>query len=224
MKIAAILHKVIAGRKENYDILRENIARAVSDFNPDLIVGPDYGLNYSPSLVSSNRFYQKIVSDYKLISAKAPNTLIMPGTILYPINGQEMVCEAPVFLNGKLNRQLWKDRDNGEAELAAKAGFAYKRGSHENKKFEHKGKKIAVEICGDHGRQDVRGCDLEVILAFDKLAGFWLGAQNDSFVRKVILCDSYAPKIESWDYNPKRQPKQIEIKGKQEGNIFTFEI
>jgi len=219
MKISAISHKV--GKEDSQEIHRK-VAGALK-FS-DIVIGPDYALNCNPTKVSSSGYYNNLISMYTSLSTKYPNTLIIPGTILHPINDREMVCEAPVFLNGKLNRQLWKDSDNGEVGLATRAGFVYKRGSHENKQFEYKGKKIAVEICGDHGRQDVRGCDLEIILAYDKKAGLWLNASNDDFARKVVICDGYKPTIEAWDYNPERQPKQIEIKGEQKGDIFTFEV
>lgn len=219
MIISAILHKIGKGNSQE---LREKVAGAL-EFS-DIVVGPDYALNLNPNKVSSPGDYRNRVFEYKTLSARHPSKLIIPGTILYPIDSRQVVCEAPVFLEGKLNTQLWKDSDNGEGELAKKDGFVYRRGSHESKQFGYKGKKIAVEICGDHGRQNVRGCDLEIILAYDKKAGFWLNSSNDDFARKVILCDGYEPKVEAWDYKPRRQPKQIEIKGEQKGDIFTFEV
>lgn len=220
MKISAILHKV---GKETSQELQGKIASAFYE-HPDIIIGPDYALNFSPAEISSREHCNNIISMYSSLSAKHPSALIIPGTILYQINEKEAVCEAPVFLGGGLKKQLWKDSDNGEAGLAAKSGLVYKRGCHKNKQFNYNGKKIAVEICGDHGRQDVRGCDLEIILAYDQKAGFWLNVLNDDFARKVVLCDGYEPKIEAWDYNPERQPKQIEIKGKRVGYVVTFEI
>ena len=109
MKISAILHKV---GKEHSQELRGKVARALK-FS-DIVIGPDYALNYNPTKVSSSKYYNNLISMYASLSTKHPNTLIIPGTILHSIDGEQLVCEAPVFLNGKLNRQLWKDSDNGE--------------------------------------------------------------------------------------------------------------
>jgi hypothetical protein len=196
MKICAIKHK---SDKENFATFRSRLISAMIA-NPDIIIGP-YG-SLSEGL-SSEKNKKEIYEQLKNLSSMS-GSLIIPGTITYPINDKEIVCEAPAFLKGNLIGIFHKEKDNGEEDLAEKNGYAYKRGNNSKNKLNFNGKKIAVELCGDHGVQDARGCDLELILAYDNRAGFWLSAFNDDFKRKAIVCDGYTPKVEAFDYDPDR--------------------
>jgi hypothetical protein len=196
MKVCAIKHD---GRKENFELFKAKLASAVK-INPDLIIGPYDSLGRGLSSSEKKREIYRWLGDF---SSKS-DSLIIPGTISYPINEKEMVCESPVFHQGKLIHFFHKEKDNGEEDLAMQNGYGYKRGNNFKNKLDFKGKKIGVELCGDHGVQDTHGCDLELILAYDNRAGFWLSASNDDFKRKAIVCDGYAPKVEAFDYDPSR--------------------
>ena len=72
----------------------------------------------------------------------------------------------------------------------------------------HQGKKIAIEICSDHGKQPVnKDTFLELILARDTNAGFYVNATNDDFARYAIVNDSYKPMIDGFIYNPQSNHK-----------------
>jgi len=216
MEINAVLHKV---REGNLDSLVRKLKTAMA-LGPDIIIGPDYSLNPNPEKVSSSKQKETI---YNLICSISENSdsLILPGTILYPINEHEVVCEAPVFLRGKILKSFFKERDNWERKLAEKDGYSYRKGDSSKNKFDYLGKRIAVKICGDHGNQDVRGCNLEIILTYDSKAGFWLSVANDTFARKVIICDGYSPKAEAFDYDPNRNNKLTQIIGKKDKSRRT---
>jgi len=196
MKICAIKHN---SDKGNFEIFQAKLALALN-VNPDLVLGPYDSLGEG---LSSPKKKEKIYQQISDLSLEY-NSLIIPGTITYPINDKEVVCEAPVFHRGDLINSFHKEKENGEGDLAEKNGYSYKRGNNSRNKFNFNGRKIAVELCGDHGVQEVKGCDLELILAYDVRAGFWLSAFNDDFKRKAIVCDGYAPKVESFDYDPDR--------------------
>ncbi len=200
MRINAILHKI---GKENVASFLTKIAGTIND-KPDVIIGPDASLNYCElnSIKDKNEIYNHLA----LLSSKS-DSLIAPGTITYAINDEELVCEAPIFYRGKLLATFHKEKDNGEGEIAQKHNLVYKSGDNSKNKFEFGGKKIALEICGDHGSQDTSGCDLEFILAHDSRAGFWIGPSNNDFSRKAVLCDGYAPQAGAFEYDINKTPK-----------------
>ena len=214
MKICAIKHK---SDKENFDVFRDRLFSALKS-NPDVAIGP-YG-SLGNGLTSEKR-KEEVYSQLRFLSSNS-DSLILPGTIIYPINEREIVCEAPLFHQGNLIGTFHKEKDNGEEDLAEANGYSYKRGNNSKNKMNFHSKKIAVEICGDHGVQDVKGCDLELILAYDRRAGFWLSAGNDDFKRKAIVCDGYAPKVEAFDYDPDRTERLKVISGTDEYNHTTI--
>ena len=92
--------------------------------------------------------------------------------------------------------------------LAEDNGLVWQRGSYDGNQIMHQGKKIAVEICSDHGKQPVaKDTFLELILARDTRAGFYVGAANDDFTRYAIVNDSDKPMVEGFNYNPQSFPK-----------------
>lgn len=202
MKICAIKQDV---NKGDFEIFGNKLISAINT-KADIVIAP-YGF-LSKALFSEEKKI-RIYEEIRDLSSKS-DSLIIPGTITYPINEREIVCEAPAFHKGKLIGVFHKEKDNGEEELAEQNGCTYKRGNNSKNKLNFKGKKIAIELCGDHGVQDAKGCDLELILAYDNRAGFWLSAFNDDFKRKAIVCDGYAPKVEAFDYDPDRM-NRLEI-------------
>jgi hypothetical protein len=221
MKIAAILHKV--GRETPHqllDALGESVSLA------DIILAPDYALDFSTERPNTSEQQQELYGEIKSIS-RGRKTLIIPGTISYPI-GNEMVHVAPVFCEGNLTAEFLKERDNGESRLAEKAGLTFKRGNSKDNRISFGGREIAVEVCGDHGTQDARGCDIELIMAYDKHAGFYINAGNGGWARKAVVCDGYKPFASAFDYDPARSTKLDTISGEtiklNSGKIKFFEI
>jgi predicted amidohydrolase len=217
MKINAIVHKI---GKENIDSFFTKIARAMKD-NPDVIIGPDASLNFYE--LNSIKHKNEVYNQLALLSLKS-DCLIAPGTITYSINSKEIVCEAPIFYHGKLLAAFHKEKDNGEGNLAEKNGRIYKSGDNSKNRFQFNGKNIALEICGDHGSQNASGCDLELILAHDSRAGFWIGPSNNNFKRKAVLCDGYAPQAGAFEYNPNANPRIKIIESKNKKDFVSVEI
>ncbi len=217
MKINAIYHKI---NEEDFDSFMSKLVEALKD-NPSIIIGPDASLNSGK--LSNRKYKEEVYEELRLLSSKS-KSLIAPGSITYPINDFEIVCESPLFYRGELFGVFHKEKDNGEESLAKENCLIYRRGDNSKNKFNFKGKDIALEICGDHGSQNVTGCDLELILAYDSRAGFWLNSSNDGFARKVVLCDGYSPKIGAFDYDPSKSPRLKLIPGKNKKIFMSFEI
>ena len=216
MEIIAISHKV--EKRTIADFLRK-LRTATDCSSADIIIGPDYSLG-TPLITPQRK--KQLYNRLKVASAKFSG-IIIPGTISYPIGG-EMVHVAPLFKQGELIREFLKERDNGEVTDAEEAGLTYKKGNNSENWFDYQGRRIAVEICGDHGNQNIRGCDLELILVYDDRAGFYVRPPYDFFPRKAVLCDGFSPKVAAFDYNPKREEKIKIISGTTRGFLTTFEI
>jgi len=213
MKIAAILHKVNPAANDFAEIenfLSKLIEASLSE--SDIVIGPDYALGSyltNASLAHKAELFERL----SLISQKS-KSLIIPGTLSYAVfedSEGRMVHSAPIFLNGQLQQEFLKERDNGELARAERAELLYSKGDSSKNRLSYQGKIICVGICGDHANQNVRGSDLELVLAFDRNAGFWPRPPNDRFKRKVIVCDGYEPKAEAFDYDPDKEPKLADI-------------
>lgn len=223
MKIAAIKNENV-----NFNLLWdyvEKFERTLVDVNRelggvDVIVGPDYGL-YSVELNDEKKIdFVHTLSALELLrilSVKNPETLFLPGTGPKLLNGGKMGLHCPVFLGGKLERELFKESDAGEGDIAKENGLTYFRGNSSDNMLNHNGKDIAVEICSDHGKQRMKiDPFLEVIMAYDKFGGFHIGVNNDDFDRYALVCNSIknigctrdTPNlVECFEYNRQKDPK-----------------
>ena len=223
MKIATILHHI--GR-ENPELFLKKLEEALLIDRADVIIGPDYSLNYDLSRPNTLEERDAVFSQIAEFCQDS-EPLIIPGTMSYPL-GEGMLHAAPVFRGGNLSLEFLKKRDNGESQLAERAGLTFIRGSNSGNRISLDGLTFAVEICGDHGTQDVRGCDVELILAYDKNAGFHVSAGNDGFARKAVVCDGYKPFASAFDYDPARNPRLISIAGEdislKSGKVRLFEV
>jgi hypothetical protein len=203
MRICAIKHDPT---KENFERFKAKLLGSLRT-ESDIIIGPSYALRYG---FSSREKKERVYHQIREIS-QTSSSCIIPGTICFPFNDHEMVCEAPIFHKGNLLQIFHKEKENEEGDLAAKNGYTYRRGDNSKNRFNFNGKKIAVELCGDHGVQDVKGCDLELILAYDNRAGFWISAANDDFSRYAVVCDGYAPKVEAFRYDSTQPIQKMSI-------------
>jgi hypothetical protein len=218
MKVCAIKQNC---DKEDFERFKTKLAYAIK-IKSDIIIGPYGSLGRG---LSSKQTKTEVYDSISSLSS-GTNSLILPGTIFYEINETEAVCEAPLFHRGSLIKNFHKEKDNGLGNLAEQNGYIYKRGDNSKNNFEIRGRKIAVELCGDHGIQDATGCDLELILAYDSRAGFWISAFNDDFSRFAVVCDGRAPKVECFRYdhiNPVH--KMGIIRGRQlNNNVSLFDL
>jgi len=130
-----------------------------------------------------------------------PKTTLIPGTGPLLTETGKMECVAPIYEKGNLSYLFTKETDVGNFQRAFKNGLDYIRGDSSKNFFIKDGKKITVEICSDHGKQEVaEDTFLEIILADDRKAGFYLRANNDSFSRYAFVCDGFAPKLECFKF------------------------
>ena len=158
----------------------------------DLALGPDYALYFYQKRTNKIDFSEvdKAVEFFRALSAVYPETSIIPGTMPYKIK-DKLFHVAPIFINGQLDDMLLKESDCGEARLAKANGLEYKKGDSSENYVYVNGKKVAVEICSDFGKQRVsKDTFLEAILAFDNLGGFSIRADNDDFSRYGLICNS----------------------------------
>lgn len=233
MKIAAIKHKVEENQK--FEDYLAKIESAL-EYSPEIIVGPDYALSYyneNGKIKFSMR--EEIISKLEKISKNFPKTVIIPGTSPFALNDFEMGHSAMAFQNGKKINEFRKETCVGDQEIAEENGMNYVGGNSDNNFFYINDKKIAVEICSDHGKQRVpTDTFVELILAYDDRAGFWIRANNDNFTRYAILTDGRAAKVGGFRYNHKKDTGKYGILREQclkkdfslfelnERNVYNF--
>ena len=222
MKIIGIEHRV--NLNQNIEDYFKKIANAVS-YSPDVVIGPDYGLFFLDKK-GKIRFdlRDEIIKTLEEISSTSPKTLLIPGTTSFLLGEDKMGHSAMIFRNGEKINEFRKETDVENHKIAIENGLEYNRGDSSRNKLFHNGKKITVEICSDHGKQRVdRDTFLEVILAYDDNAGFWIRPNNDSFSRYALVVDGRIPKVEGFYFNCNTK-KPILLKEKVVKNLHTFEL
>jgi hypothetical protein len=208
MIVGVVNHTSNSGAEEFLDKLDRSMGIIKREgFDVDILIGPDYSLVTKDAMAANrpNTMGERysILSDVKSISKSLPSTVIIPGTMFWhQKNKQESIDDvflsAPAYKNGHLVAELFKERDNGEAPSAERYGnligkkAVYKRGNSKNNFMTIRGNRVAIEICGDHGNQDAKGVDLEIIMAYDNKAGFYITAANNNWNRYAVLCDGYS--------------------------------
>ena len=219
MKIAAISHKVKEGDSTSLFL------KKLENYMPeqfDIIAGPDYAL--SKNIPYSKAERNNILNKISKLSLRNKDKLIIPGTMPWEMNDYEVALSCPIFLNGRIIQEFFKETDCGESKLARTVNKTYHRGDSNLNYLRFKDKNIVIEICSDHGKQHIpTDTDLEIILANDFKAGFYLNTQNTKPSRYVLVCDSYHPKIEFIQLSEDRNLKMINCK-KSERYLEIFEI
>ena len=213
MIIATVSHESSRGAKDllgKIESTLENTAK-IGEEQPAVIFGPDYGLivdeTFSP-LSSAQR--QAVLKQIKGISKRFPQTRIIPGTMPW-IEGQIMYHSAPMYHSGRLEREFFKETDNGESKLAAKYGLTFRKGRSEENNFFIEDRKICYEICGDHGKQNVTGCFAELIAALDQNKGFYVSILNDAWRHYGLLTNGLDGVTRAQDYSPAELQKLKEL-------------
>ncbi len=222
MKIIAIEHKFEPDQRVETYLSKVEAAIA---YKPDIIVGPDYGITSFNSDGTVDFGSQNQVRDQLAkLSLESPQTLMIPGTWPVLMGYSKMGHSAPIFRNGENFRNFLKQTDVENSGIAAQNNLIFQRGNYDENSLIHQGKKIAVEICSDHGKQPVdKDTFLEVILARDLRAGFYAGAANDDFSRYAIVNDSENPKIEGIKYSHNTHPRMA-FASEQELNSFLTQF
>ncbi len=194
MKVIGIKH--LLKRGHSLATYRNKFERAMEDGSfflggIDLAVGPDYGMYfYDKKKKIDFSKVDEAVEYFKALSSFYSNATIIPGTMPFS-EGNKLFHVAPVFINGKLDDMFFKESDCGESKMAKKNGFEYAKGDSTENYLTINGKKVAIEICSDFGKQRVpEGTFLETVLAYDNLGGFSVSAKNDNFSRYGLVCNS----------------------------------
>jgi len=205
MKIGVIQHKV-SENSQAADVLRK-IEFAIKN-GLNIIVAGDYALSNELDMLTPEE-RKEVIGRLERISSANPDTLILPGTMPWADYEKRLMFHScPAFLGGKQNTEFYKETDHGEFELAKKHGLDYLRGDNKKNKLIFRDKKIAIEICSDHGKQILdKDTWLEIVMAHDSKAGFYV--RDNSFDRYGILCDTYNPSTGCFRFNRGRGIRQI---------------
>jgi len=227
MKIIGIKHFVDDNNK--VDEYLEKIAVAVS-YQPDIVFGPDYALrqytNPEKRLIDFNA-RRRVIKKLEELSIHSSGTLIVPGTCPVKISDTSMMHSALIFKGGRLIGEFYKETDRSDSKIAERHGLKYVRGDCTSNHIMHNDKKIAVEICSDHGHQPInRNIFLELILARDQSAGFWANRPpQNTFARYGAVSDSKRPFVDCQYFNPKADEKLSFIEGKKlNSDLYEFEL
>ncbi|MFA6022879.1 MAG: hypothetical protein WC781_02205 [Candidatus Pacearchaeota archaeon] len=200
MKVIGIKHEVKGAYALNdyfkkFEIAMQEAQESVK--NLDVAVGPDYSLvsylDRDNDLIDFSK-NNLTIEAFRKMSSRFSGTLLIPGTYFHKENGEISLC-APIFLNGKLEKEMYKETDASEANIAFRNGLIYKRGDSNLNHIKHLGKTIAIEICRDQGKQIIpKDTFLEVILAYDNNAGFGWGAlgTNRNVKRHKLIVNGYS--------------------------------
>ncbi len=206
MIVGVVNHNSYSGSEQYLTQLDTSIISLLENkIIPDVIIGPDYGL-VTKDAMQENRpntmqERQDVLKKLKSLSKKIPQTFLISGSMFwYQKNKEEndyAFSSVPVYKNGSLIDEFHKERDVTEGVSAKLYGekigrkAIYKRGDSAKNFMNINGKSVAIEICADHGNQNVKGVDLELILAFDNKGGFYINQCNDSWSRYAVMCNGY---------------------------------
>jgi hypothetical protein len=222
MKVIAIEHK-ITGNEDSTEYFGK-LAEAIK-LRPDVIMGPDYGItSFNSDGTVDFESQDQAQAQLERLSVESPETLIIPGTWPILLGDSEMGHAAPIYRDGAQIANFRKQTNVENSDIAKQNELQWQRGDYDQNKIIHQGKKIAIEICSDHGKQPIdRDTFLEAILARDINAGFYIGASNDNFARYAIVNDSENPKIEGLKYDPDAHMKMT-FAEEQKLNSFLTEF
>lgn len=195
MIVTALKHKTGGNIRKLLDLMGESL-------KSDIVVAPDYALAFDLNRPNSDDERKYVESELVAIS-KLRNEILIPGTMPIVEQGKmKLIC--PIYKNGDLIKVIQKETDRGEDKMATEKGLVYERGESKFNHFKLGNSKesgsVAVEICSDHGHQRIpEDTVLELILAYDTNAGFYIDVNTSRFARKIIVCDGYYPKIEGFN-------------------------
>lgn len=199
MRIAGLLHKIGSG----LEVLFSKLEGASRD--SEIVIAPDYALQVDITRANTDQEYDRICRLLEKLSSK-DGSLIIPGTIPHSEDGKTMTLQSPVFNKGNL-QILTKETDRREEDFARSQGLTYKKGDCNKNNIPYRGRNIAVEICSDHGHQRIpQDTFLEIILAFDQKAGFWIGPSTPKFIRHIVVCDGFKPEVEGFYMDTNGKP------------------
>jgi hypothetical protein len=217
----------------NYEVNKENsvnkyfskVAEAVEDSNNqvgniDLVVGPDYALSVllPGTMLQNFESRDEFIRKFRDLSENYSNTTFLPGTAPYLLDG-EMAHGVPLIRDGNLEREILKETDCSDSEIAERNGLVFRKGNN-RKPIIVDNKLVFPNICSDHGKVEIpEGTFLEVVHAFDQFAGIYsrIGDRDD---RYILMTNGYRSD------NPKKDIQEVEARrfeySNRRGNLFVI--
>jgi hypothetical protein len=223
MKLALIAHKSEDGPAELFRNLEADLGNLNSV--PNILCGPDYALaEHYCNFPNSSIERQKILKKIKRLSKQFPQTEMIIGTMPW-VEKENMYLSGPLYKSGRMLKEFFKKRDNGESELASKVKTRFIPGNSNQNRLVVSKKGICYEICGDHGNQDVQGCDLELISALDTRGGFYISPVNDSWRHYGAIANGIDGSTACFLFNPNSSQRVVEIEPFEEkGKLKIYQI
>ncbi|MDD4877559.1 MAG: hypothetical protein PHO02_00810 [Candidatus Nanoarchaeia archaeon] len=187
---------VLIRQKTHPSIPRRNpvarIEETISQYNPDLIVAPEYFLN------NERRIYTREEKEglVKRMADISGERLIVPGTILWQEDGL-MRNTAVALSEGKVLAEHDKSIDGKDCVLAESYGLSPFYGKWEACMFKWKGLKVSLEICAEHmeGLQKKKGRkpNLQIVTAYGAyMNNSTMRVKNKGY---AIICDGQRPRM-----------------------------
>ncbi len=212
--------------KTDIDDKKVDIGKLVSGYlekeNLDILVAPEYSF-FSDAPAAKGEFEREVngLAD----KTRKKKTLLLPGTLLWYDESDNMYNTLPVLENGKVIFSYDKKRDGGDELIATKSGKRYASRAGKGI-FEWKGLKLGVEICKDHGelkQDEVTDIDLQILVS----AGMFL--YEDCLVLKpggyAVLCDGDTPRVEVRQQKDDGGTKPLEpSRVTDEGRLSVYEL
>lgn len=217
MKIGLLESKI---NKEQGDLSK--IIDASKLVKNGVVVAPEFFLSGLKAI--SEDYERNILERLASISSDFPECLLVPGTMLYHKSDDEIANRCPIFYQGKLFGDYFKETQAGESNFKNVGGRNYFRGNSSENKFQFGGKNFALQICRDQGKQMIpEDTDVELVLYHDQYPEFKLPANRVTNPRHVFLCDGKNPCVAA--AKVKRDLNDLEIlTGNKKGHTMVYQL
>jgi len=222
MKIALINQKTGYVEKINREKYFDRVRRILENSGANIVIGPELAISNRQEILSLEHFNSFNEGFFPFMR---DDQLLIPGTgLVRDSNKRELRNLAPIIRKNRIS-YVNKKTSVVEDKIAEVEGLEYKRGNSSEGVFDYDGRRIALEICRDHGHMKLKECgirdiDLEFILACN-LPGV---SPEKTVVREggiVALIDGFKPEINVYRKN---FDNFSEIKGKQNKGYLLVSV
>lgn len=220
MKAVLIKQKSLPGIPRRSPI--ERIEETINQYNPDLIVAPEYFMN------NERRIYTREEKEglVKRIADVSGGRLIVPGTILWQEDGL-MRNTAVAVSEGKVLAEHDKSTNGGDTLIAQIYGLSVLYGKCNACMFQWRDLDVGLEICVEHGLELLKEKGKKVDLQIVPAHGGVLRKESICLKNKryAIACDGRRPHTSEIrqrsglivpDYEP--------LERESNDNVFIYEL
>ncbi len=228
MRVIGIKHKV---EKDNsLEVYASKFERALDKCYDesgivDVAVGPDYALCQLSDPENCLIDFESVKNTLKRfgeISQKYKKTLMFPGTSPKLVREGVMQHFCPVFINGRKIKNVFKETNAHDSEIAKKNNLVYE-GVNSDRIYFKNGDIILASICSDHGKKSIpENTFLEIIMAYDDFGGFY-SKPGDFLERFGFIANGYDGSVECVHFNPFGQSEGLETEVETE-NFKTYTL